>query len=56
MAVIGPAVGGVSLVGLGWVSVAFACNTALTFLVSLLCLLRVREPRRAAAAEAGSPS
>lgn len=48
MAVLGPGLGGLLVVGLGDVRLAFAVN-AVTFLVSALCLLRVPEPGRVAA-------
>lgn len=45
-AVIGPGVGGVLVAGFHQVRWAYAVN-AVTFLVSFLCLLKVREPARA---------
>lgn len=53
MAVIGPGLGGVLVAGLGNIRLAFAVN-AVTFGISLLCLLRVREPARAEPVERAS--
>ena len=53
MAVLGPGLGGLLVAGLGNIRLAFAVN-AVTFLVSLLCLLRIREPARTEPVERAS--